>query len=57
MEKKKVYDYKDDLTMKIEITLVGKGIDIEKYRRAILAITTNLDSVSVTYPKIVPKED
>lgn len=36
---------------KIEITLDGTALEIEKYRRSILAINNNLNSVTVTYPK------
>jgi hypothetical protein len=43
--------------VKIEITLDGSGVEIEKFRRGILAINNNLDSVSVTYPKeLLPKK-
>lgn len=40
------------MKVKIEINLDGTSLDIEKYRRSILAINTNLDSVTVTYPKL-----
>ena len=56
MEKKKEYQYKDVLTMKIEVTLVGTALDAEKYRRSILAIQNNLDSVAVSRVKAVEAE-
>jgi hypothetical protein len=53
MAKNKLYEYRDELTVKIEVTLVGKGLDIEKYRRSMLAINNNLNSVIVSRIKIV----
>jgi hypothetical protein len=59
MRRKKIFEYHDNLTMKIEITLTGTALDIEKYRRSILAIHNNLDSVTVSRAKVEqqPKVD
>jgi hypothetical protein len=57
MRKKKLYEYHDNLTMKMEITLVGTALEGEKFRRSILAINNNLDSVSVTWVKVLKKRN
>lgn len=55
MKKQKIYEYHDNLTMKIEIILVGKAVDVENYRNSILAIKSNLDCVTVTRAKVLSK--
>lgn len=57
MRKKKMFEYHDNLIMKIELTLVGTALEIEKFRRLVLSINSNLDSVSVSRAKIVQKND
>jgi hypothetical protein len=56
MGRKKIHEYRDELTVKIEVILVGKGLDIEKYRRSMLAISNNLNSVIVSRIKIIPND-
>ena len=57
MRKKKMFEYHDNLTMKIEITLVGTALEIEKFRRLILSINSNLNSISVSRAKVVQEND